>query len=96
MPLPQTASRKDTMKKALRIVLLVLVRSPVAYVYRRPVVLRLVGVRPFVEERFEWWLAAGATEEELDAALLRTQDPLGSGPGSWVHEISTPPAERQR
>jgi hypothetical protein len=80
------------MRKARWITLALVVLVVVAYVYRRPIALRLLGVRPFVEERFGGWVAAGATEAELDAALRRTHDPTGSGPGSWVYEISIPAA----
>ncbi|UCD58184.1 MAG: alpha/beta hydrolase, partial [Candidatus Hydrogenedentota bacterium] len=68
----------------------------VAVIYRRPLVLRITGMRPFVEDRFGGWVEAGANEEELDAALRRIHDPLGSGPGSWVYELSTPAARHEQ
>ncbi len=66
-----------------------------AVIYRQSLILRITGMRPFVEERFGGWVAAGANEEELDAALRRVHDPLGSGPGSWVFEISLPAAKHE-
>jgi dienelactone hydrolase len=64
-----------------------------AIVYREPLVLRITGVRPFVEDRFDGWVAAGISEKELGDALERIHDLRGSGPGSWVHELRVP-AER--
>ncbi|GAB4330690.1 MAG: esterase FrsA [Candidatus Abyssubacteria bacterium] len=64
-----------------------------AIAYREPLVLCITGVRPFVEERFDGWVSAGADEKELDAALGRIHDLHGSGPGSWVYELRVP-AER--
>jgi esterase FrsA len=84
------------MNRARWIVLLLVAVLAVAYVYQQAIVLRLVGMRPFVEERFGGWVDAGATEAELDAALRRTYDPIGSGPGSWVYELSIPAAEHER
>jgi esterase FrsA len=84
------------MNRARWIVLLLVAVLAVAYVYRQAIVLRLVGMRPFVEERFGGWVDAGATEAELDAALRRTYAPMGSGPGSWVYELSIPAAEHER
>jgi esterase FrsA len=63
-----------------------------AFVYRQSIVLRITGVRPFVAERFDGWVEGGADEAELDAALRRIHDPVGSGPGSWVYELSQPAA----
>ena len=60
----------------------------ILFVYRQPLILRVTGMRPFVEERFGGWVSAGADEVELDTALGRIHDPLGSGPGSWVYELS--------
>jgi len=62
------------------------------FVYRQSIVLRITGIRPFVEERFDGWVEDGADEAELDAALRRIHDPVGSGPGSWVYELSQPAA----
>lgn len=68
--------------------LVVVVLVVLAVIYRQPLILRITGMRPFVEERFGGWVEAGINEEELDAVLRRIHDPLGSGPGSWVHELS--------
>jgi len=76
-------------------VFLVVVLVILAVVYRQSLVLRVTGMRPFVEERFNGWVEAGADEEELDAALGRIRDPLGSGPGSWVYELSVPAAKHE-
>jgi len=65
------------------IVLLVL-----GVIFRQGLILRITGMRPFVEERFNGWVASGADEAELDAALSRIYDPKGSGPGSWVFEMA--------
>lgn len=65
-------------------------------VYREPLVLRITGMRPFVEDRFGGWVAAGADEKELDAALRKIHDPRGSGPGSWVYELSQPAAKHEK
>ena len=48
-----------------------------AFVYRQSIVLRITGIRPFVEERFDGWVEDGADEAELDAALRRIHDPVG-------------------
>ncbi len=61
-----------------------------AYLYRQSLVLRVTGMRPFIEDRFDGWVQHGADEAELDAALRRVNDPIGAGPGSWVYEISQP------
>jgi pimeloyl-ACP methyl ester carboxylesterase len=84
------------MKKYRWLVALLLILVVLAVIYRRPLVLRITGMRPFVEERFDGWVAAGANEEELDAALRRIHDPLGTGPGSWVYELSLPAAKHER
>ena len=84
------------MKKYRWLVALLLILVILAVIYRRPLVLRITGMRPFVEERFDGWVAAGANEEELDAALRRIHDPLGTGPGSWVYELSLPAAKHER
>ncbi|RJP68688.1 MAG: alpha/beta hydrolase [Candidatus Abyssobacteria bacterium SURF_17] len=85
------------MKKYLWIVAVLVVAALVVLgiIYREPLVLRVTGMRPFVEERFGGWVEAGADEQELDAALRRVHDPLGSGPGSWVYELSQPAAEHE-
>ena len=59
MSLTEPASWEYIMKTTLWVVLLLVVLSTAAYIYRRPIVLRLVGIRPFVEERFGWWIQAG-------------------------------------
>ena len=59
----------------------------VAVVYRQSLVLRIASMRPFVEDRFDGWVQAGADEAELDAAFRRVHDPIGTGPGSWVYEV---------
>jgi len=59
-----------------------------AVIFRQPLILQITGMRPFVSERFEGWVAAGANEKELDTALSNIYDPKGSGPGSWVFELS--------
>ena len=76
-------------------ILLVVVLIVLAVIYRQSLILRVTGMRPFVEERFGGWVAAGADEEELDAALRRVHDPRGSGPGSWVYELSLPAARHE-
>lgn len=83
--------KKIVLAVALAVVLLIVV----LFVYRQPLILRVTGMRPFVEERFGGWVAAGADEEELDAALGRIHDPLGSGPGSWVYELSVAAAKHE-
>jgi pimeloyl-ACP methyl ester carboxylesterase len=67
----------------------------IAIIYREPLILRVTGIRPFVEDRFGGWVEAGVDEAELDAALRRVHDPKGSGPGSWVYELSKPAAKRE-
>jgi hypothetical protein len=67
----------------------------VAILYRQPLVLRITSMRPFVEDRFDGWVRAGADEVELDAAFRRVHDPIGTGPGSWVYEVSVPAAEHE-
>jgi pimeloyl-ACP methyl ester carboxylesterase len=67
----------------------------VAVVYRQSLVLRIASMRPFVEDRFDGWVRDGADEAELDAAFRRVHDPTGSGPGSWVYEVSVPAAQHQ-
>ena len=67
----------------------------VTVVYRQSLVLRIASMRPFVEDRFDGWVQAGADEAELDAAFRRVHDPIGTGPGSWVYEISLPAAEHE-
>ena len=84
------------MKRYRWLLVVVVVLVIVAVVYRRPLVLRITGMRPFVEERFDGWVAAGADEEELDAALRRIHDPLGTGKGSWVYELSLPAARHEQ
>ncbi len=83
--------------KKLRGVLAVLVFLLVmfAIIYRQPIVLRFTGMRPFVADRFGGWVESGANEQELDAALKRIHDPVGSGPASWVYELSKPAAEHE-
>jgi esterase FrsA len=68
--------------------LLILFLIVIGYLYRQPLVLRITGMRPFVEDRFGGWVRAGADEEELDAVLRRIYDPRGSAQGSWVYELS--------
>jgi len=75
-------------------VVLVIVLS-LAFVFRQELVLRVTGMRPFVEDRFPGWVSRGATEEELDTALKRIYDPVGDGPGSWVYELSKPAAQHE-
>jgi pimeloyl-ACP methyl ester carboxylesterase len=58
-------------------------------------VLRITGVRPFVEDRFDDWVGAGIDEEELDAALRSVYDLQGSGPGSWAYELSLAGAKHE-
>jgi pimeloyl-ACP methyl ester carboxylesterase len=67
----------------------------IGFVYRQALVLRITGIRPFVEDRFNGWVEAGANEEELDAALKRIHDPKGSERGSWVYELSLPAAKHE-
>jgi esterase FrsA len=68
--------------------LIVIVLIVVGVIYRQALVLRITGMRPFVEDRFYGWVEAGADEEELNAAFRRIHDPIGSDPGSWVYELS--------
>ncbi len=85
------------MKKYLWLIALIVVVLVVfAITYREPLILRITGMRPFVEERFGGWVDAGADEKELDAALKRIHDPRGSGPGSWVYELSQPAAQHEK
>jgi esterase FrsA len=79
----------------LLIGLFILLLIAIGYLYRRPIVLRITGMRPFVEDRFGGWVRAGANGEELDAALRKIYDPLGTGPGSWVYELSTSAARHE-
>ena len=65
----------------LTIVVLILL----GVIYRQALVLRVTGMRPFVDERFDGWVEAGTDEEELNAVLRRIHNPLGSDPGSWVY-----------
>ena len=67
----------------------------VVFFYRQALVLRVTSMRPFVEDRFDGWVRAGADEEELDAAFRRVYNPVGSGPGSWVYEVSLPAAQHE-
>lgn len=77
------------------VAVLILVLVMLAIIYRRPIVLRFTGMRPFVEDRFGGWVESGANEQELDAALKRIHDPVGSGSGSWVFELSKPAAKHE-
>jgi esterase FrsA len=83
------------MRKSSWVLFLLVFLLLIAVLYREPLVLRLVGMRPFVEERFDGWVRAGAHRLELDEALGRIHDPTGSGPGSWVYELSIPAAEHE-
>ena len=67
----------------------------VAFVYRQPLVLRLTGMRPFVEDRFAGWVKCGADEKELDTILGKIHNPRGVGPGSWTYEFAQA-AERHK
>lgn len=80
----------------LLVVLIILLLVAIGYLYRQPLVLRITGMRPFVEDRFRGWVRAGADEEELDAALRRIYDPRGSAQGSWVYELSTLAARQEK
>jgi esterase FrsA len=84
--------------KNIRWAVLALVALAVAIgiIYREPLVLRITGIRPFVEDRFGGWVDAGANEQELDAVLRRIHDPRGSGPGSWVYELSQAAARHEK
>ena len=75
-------------KRLLWVGLPLMILLVVLYVYRQALVLRVTGMRPFVEDRFAGWVAMGADAGELDDALGRIYDPKGIGPGSWVHELS--------
>ncbi|MEW6265015.1 MAG: alpha/beta fold hydrolase [Thermodesulfobacteriota bacterium] len=79
-------------KKLFYLGLLVLMLLVLGYVYRQPLILRLTGIRPFVEDRFHGWVEMGVAETELDQALRRIHDPQGDGSGSWVYELSRPAA----
>lgn len=59
-----------------------------AFAYRQPLILRVTGMRPFVEDRFAGWVQCGADEKELETVLGNIHDPRGTGPGSWVHEFA--------
>jgi pimeloyl-ACP methyl ester carboxylesterase len=83
-------------KKAAIALGVLIVLLAIALPYRQHLVLRLLGMRPFVEERFAGWVAAGADEAELDAAFRRVHDPVGTGPGSWVYELRVPAAEHEQ
>jgi pimeloyl-ACP methyl ester carboxylesterase len=74
---------------------LLVVLIGVAFFYRQSLVLRLTSMRPFVEDRFDGWVRAGADESELDAAFRRVYSPIGTGPGSWVYELSQPAAQHE-
>ncbi len=77
------------MKKAKwTIICGVIILLVLGVIFRQRLVLQITGMRPFVEERFNGWVAGGADEAELDAALSRIYDPKGSGPGSWVFEMA--------
>lgn len=65
-----------------------LVLLAIGFLFRKSIVLRITGMKPFVEERFDGWVEAGAVKEELEAALRQIYDPTGSGAGSWVYELS--------
>ena len=75
--------------------LVVIVLIVLGIIYRQPLILRLTGMRPFVEDRFDGWVEAGADEDELNAAFRRVHDPTGSGPGSWVYELSLAAAKHE-
>jgi esterase FrsA len=83
------------MRKSSWVLFLLVFVLLITMLYRVPIVLRLVGMRPFVEERFDGWVRAGAHRVELEEALGRIHDPTGSGPGSWVVELSIPAAEHE-
>ncbi len=83
------------MRKSSWVLFLLVFLVLISVLYREPIVLRLVGMRPFVEERFEGWVRAGAHRAELDEALGRVYDPTGSGRGSWVYELSVPAAAHE-
>lgn len=82
-------------KKLLVVALIIAVLAVVVFIYRQPIILRITGMKPFVEDRFGGWVSMGAEEKELDAALKKIHDPKGSGPGSWVYELSVPAAEHE-
>jgi esterase FrsA len=80
--------KREMKRYRIFIGLLILFIIVIGYLYRQPLVLRITGMRPFVEDRFGGWVRAGADEGELDAALRRIYDPRGSDEGSWVYELS--------
>ncbi|MEW6350524.1 MAG: alpha/beta fold hydrolase [Thermodesulfobacteriota bacterium] len=66
------------------------------YVFRQPLILRVTGIRPFVEDRFAGWVDMGVDEAELDRTLRGIHDPQGDGSGSWVYELSRAAAGHER
>lgn len=84
------------MKKLSVVLIVVVVLVAIGIIYREPLVLRITGIRPFVEDRFGGWVEAGADENELNTALRRIHNPRGSGPGSWVFELSRPAEKHEK
>lgn len=70
----------------LGVVVLVVIIAGV--IFRKPLVLRIASVRPFVNDRFQGWVNMGLSQDELDRTLRRIHDPKGNGAGSWVFELS--------
>ncbi len=77
------------------VVLAIVVLAILAVIFRETLILRITSIRPFVEDRFDDWVKAGVNEEELDGAFRRVHDPTGSGPGSWVYELSLAAARHE-
>ena len=67
-------------KTGLIIAALVVLLVALLIVFKEPLVLRITGIRPFVEERFGGWVEAGADEDELDAAP-------NEGSGFWKFDL---------
>lgn len=83
------------MKKIGVGVVAVLALMILAIIFRESLVLRVTGMRPFVEDRFGGWVASGIDEKELDSVLKKIHDPTGTGPGSWVYELSLAAARHE-
>ncbi|MGD0856041.1 MAG: alpha/beta fold hydrolase [Dehalococcoidia bacterium] len=68
---------------------ILLVVGGLAAVFGQGVLLRITGVRPFVDDwRVVSWVNRGADSQEIDATLKKVYDMKGEGPGSWVYELA--------
>jgi len=69
---------------------ILLILGVLGAVFGQGLLLRITGVRPFVDDwRVVSWVNRGAESQEIDITLKRIYDMKGEGPGSWVYELSS-------